>query len=298
MQQHFQLGCQMSVPEWIEFNRSEIFENAELAKYAAPFPPFELMRNTTGLQTQVDFASHGADIYKALSDASLIPLSNFKHILDFGCGCGRLARMFKGHAGRLSGCDIDSRHVEWMQENIKYMDVKLSSVVPPIPFKDNEVDCEISISIFTHLTEKSQDQFLAELHRVADPDGYLFITVHGQRALDRAISEPTIRAMLDMEESRFQHAQKNFSQNQHAFVLQHGHLTNVLQENISPLEVIKQFAKSIFKRKAITESFEYGITFVPEAYLRNHWGKWFDVVDYRYGGIHDFQDIVVLKPKK
>ena len=32
-----------------------------------------------------------------------------------------------------------------------------------------------------------------------------------------------------------------------------------------------------------------------------HWtigGKLFDIVDYHYGGIHDFQDIVVLKPKK
>ena len=48
----------------------------------------------------------------------------------------------------------------------------------------------------------------------------------------------------------------------------------------------------------VEEPFEYGITFVPEGYVRDHWGKLFDIVDYHYGGIHDFQDIVVLKPKK
>ena len=165
--------------------------------------------------------------------------------------------------------------------------------------KQRSVDCtRHDEHIFSHLTEKSQNQFLAELHRVCRPRGMLFLMVHGQRALHRAINEPTIRAMLDMEESRFRQAQQDFAGNRHAFVLQLGHLTTTPQENVSLVEAIKQTGRSIFGKKVIREPFEYGITFVPEAYLREHWGKSFEIVDYRYGGIHDFQDIVVLTPKK
>jgi SAM-dependent methyltransferase len=284
----------MSSEDWMRLNRTEIFENPALRQYVSPFPPLELMQNTSGLQSEKDFAAHGTDIYTALSLASEKPLADYGHILDFGCGCGRLARMFKGHPNKISGCDIDNRHVEWINANLDYMEAKLSKVVPSIPYEDNEFDAIISISIFTHLTESSQDQFLAELHRVCRPDGRLFLTVHGQRAMSRALNEPEIRTMLDMDESRFQKAQKDFKENRHAFVLQQGHLTTQ-SESLTTAERLK----AIFgAKKMVKEKYEYGITFVPEDYLRGHWGNWFEVIDYRSGGIHNFQDIAVLRPKK
>ncbi len=288
-------GCQMPLEDWMELNRFKIFSNPELRPYVSPFPPIELMNNVSGLQNEQDFAAHGTDIYRALTAASPKPLSEYASILDFGCGCGRLARMFKGHPGRIAGCDIDVRHVDWINNNLAFMEAKLSKVSPPIPYEDNEFEAIISISIFTHLTEKSQDQFLSELHRVCSPEGRLFLTVHGKRALERALNEPVIRAMLDMDEQRFERAQLAFAENRHAFVLQFGHLTTA-HENLSVLE--RATDALLGSKKMVEEPFEYGITFVPEDYLRSHWGQWFEVVDYRYGGIHDFQDIVVLKPKK
>lgn len=272
----------MPLEDWIALNRTEVFTDPGLGPHVSPFPPVELMANVSGLQNERDFAAHGTDIYRALEASSPKPMSEYRSILDFGCGCGRLARMFKGHPGRIAGCDIDARHVEWINDNLDYMEAKVSKVSPPIPYATGEFEAIISISIFTHLSESSQDEFLAELHRVCAPDGKLFLTVHGQRALDRALNEPVIRAMLDMDDRRFEAAQLAFAENRHAFVLQFGHLTTT-QEGISDL---------------VEDPFEYGITFVPEDYLRSHWGQWFDVVDYRYGGIHDFQDIVVLKPRR
>jgi ubiquinone/menaquinone biosynthesis C-methylase UbiE len=290
----FAFGCRMSLKEWMDLNRNQIFTNPDLKRYVSPFPPVELMANVSGLQNEQDFAAHGTDIYRALTTASSKPLSEYASILDFGCGCGRLARMFKGHSGRIAGCDIDARHVDWINKNLDFMEAKLSRVNPPIPYKDNEFEAVISISIFTHLTEKSQDQFLSELYRVCMPEGRLFLTVHGKRALERALNEPTILAMLAMDPHRFERAQQEFSENRHAFVLQFGHLTTK-HENASEQERLKD-NQSGFKKMA-EEPFEYGITFVPEDYLRSHWGKWFDIVAYHHGGIHDFQDIVALKPK-
>lgn len=284
----YSLGCRLPVEQWAHLNRTAAFEDPALRAHVSPFPPRALMQNTTGLSSEADFASHGADFWIALSRAAPKPLGEYDSILDFGCGCGRLARMFKGHPGRIAGCDIDHRHIEWCAAALDFMEAKLSSVRPPIPFADNAFEAVISISIFTHLNEDSQDQFLRELARVCRPDGLLFLTIHGSRALERAVAEPRIRAMLDMREDLFQAARKAFAAGRHAFILQQGHLTTVGNTTL----------KGLLTEKVISEPFEYGITFIPESYLHSHWTQWFELVDYRPGALHDFQDIVVLKPRK
>ena len=284
----FSLGCMLPVAEWADLNRTAIFADPMLRRYVSPFPPEALMQNTSGLTSEADFAAHGAHFWIALSQASTKPLTEFASILDFGCGCGRLARMFKGHPGRIVGCDIDNRHVDWCSAALKYMETRLSPLRPPIPFPDNDFAAVISISVFTHLNEKSSRQFLQELARVCRPDGMLFLTVHGSRALERAISERSIRAMLDVPDDLFEAGRRRFSRGQHAFILQQGHLTTGG----------KTAFERLLKRCMETDFFEYGISFIPEQYVRNTWSRWFDVIDYRAGALHDFQDIVVLRPKK
>jgi len=92
--------------------------------------------------------------------------------------------------------------------------------------------------------------------------------------------------MLSIDEDLFQIARKEFTNGQHAFILQQGHLTTIGENN------------EVRTDKVISDPFEYGITFIPETYLRSHWLKWFEIIDYRVGAIHDWEDIVVLKPKK
>lgn len=290
---NFEAGCRLELEEWITLNLSVPSVDHSLSQFISPFPPPELMANVSGLDNELDFSAHGVAIYRALSEASSRPLSDYQSILDFGCGCGRLARMFKGHPGRIAGCDIDERHVNWINENLIFMEAKVSKVEPPIPYGDNEFEAVISISVFTHLTECSQDQFLAELHRVCRPHGRLFLTVHGQRALDRTLNEPTIYAMLNINDHRFKVAEDAFINDRHAFVVQPGHLTTNLGK-LSLFEQIRDFVRGT--RKMVSEDFEYGITFVSEKYVRSRWKRLFNIIDYRYGAIHDFQDVVVLEP--
>ena len=213
-------------------------------------------------------------------------MSEYANILDFGCGFGRLARMFKGYTGYFAGCDIDHQHIDWCSVAVEFMVSKLSSVLPPIPFADNEFETVISISIFSNLNESSQDLFLQELRRVCKQEGLLFLAIQGKRALERAISEPQIKTMLCVDEDLFQKARKEFDDGQHAFILQQGHLTTV---------GVNKYTR---KDKVITEPYVCGITFIPETYMRSHWIQWFNIIDYRVCGINDWQDIVVLKPKK
>ena len=283
----YSLGCRLPVDEWTQLNRLDAFRDPSLRAFVSPFPPRELMQNVSGLVTEQDFASHGADFYIALSEASSKPLSDYSSLLDFGCGCGRLARLFKGHPHRVAGCDIDHRHVEWIAASLDFVEAKQSSVRPPIPYADDEFDAIISISIFTHLNEHSQDQFLSELARVAAPGATLFITVHGARALQRAREEPTIRAMIDVPDRPFASAQESFAADRHAFILQQGHLTTIADRPAIQGQ-----------ERLVDGTFDYGITFTSEAYVRAHWSRWFDILDYRSGAFHDFQDLVVLRPRK
>lgn len=283
---NYDKGCCMPIDDWIWLNEKGIFEKSDLLRYASPFPPVELMQNVSGLVSERDFASHGVHFFSALAEASPRDICEYKNVLDFGCGCGRLARMFKGHAHNVFGCDIDRRHIEWINHNLTFMKASVTAVHPPTPYHDSTFDMIVSISVFTHLNEESQNEFLSELYRISSPHAYLFLTVHGETALKRALREDTIREMLAVDSQLFEEAQEKFWLGKHAFILQQGHLT------VSGTEKGEQKNGEI-----INERFEYGITFIPEEYIRGRWSEWFKICDYRKGALHSFQDIVVLSPK-
>jgi ubiquinone/menaquinone biosynthesis C-methylase UbiE len=50
----------------------------------------------------------------------------------------------------------------------------------PLNFADQHFDLIFNHSVVTHLDEKYQDAWLAELHRVTKPGGILLLTVSGE----------------------------------------------------------------------------------------------------------------------
>ncbi len=69
------------------------------------------MHRTANTDNDQRFAAVGVAILRALAAASRKPLSEYRDLLDFGVGAGRLARMFKGFQGRYAGADIDADNV-------------------------------------------------------------------------------------------------------------------------------------------------------------------------------------------
>ncbi len=290
------LGCRLNVEDWVWLNRTGIFEDPALRKYVSPFPPPKLMHSVSGVENERDFASHGIDLFLALTQASPFPLMQYKKLLDFGCGCGRLARMFKNRPYELFGCDVNGLHVDWINDNLELMKAARCFIHQPLPYQNDSFDGIISISVFTHLNEINQNRYLAELHRVSQTGARLFLTVHGSRALERAVTEECIRDVLSVEEQPFQQACARFLEGHHAFIFQNHFLAT--QPSLSWR--VKNFLMPLTGRTGvpIPTILEYGITFTPEAYIRSHWTRWFEVQDFRPAAIHDFQDIVVLSPKK
>jgi len=285
----FALGCHGDLDTWLLLNSRLVFEEERLRKFVSLFPPADLMHVTSGLVDERDFAAHGVHIYTAVHESSFTPILGSKTILDFGCGCGRLARLFKGFRGELHGCDIDGRLVDWMQRNLLFMQTKLSSVKLPLPYEDDFFHTIISISVFSHLTEGDQDLFLSELHRVAAPGAQVLLSIHGERALHRAWAESFIFEILAFDAAYLRPAVEAAAAGKHFFIRQEGHhLTNILGKTGMP-------ARSDTSDPSISDYYDYGIAFIPEAYIQRHWSKFFTVMKVVRGAIHDFQDIVVLQ---
>jgi SAM-dependent methyltransferase len=111
-------------------------------------------------------------------------LGDFGRILDYGCGCGRTTRALKTlhPACDLYGADIDPEAIAWLQQGYsRFAEFRLVPHAPPMPFDDGFFDFIFGVSVFTHLPEGMQFEWLEELRRVTRPGGYLILTTSGEK---------------------------------------------------------------------------------------------------------------------
>lgn len=107
-------------------------------------------------------------------------------VLDWGSGCGRVARHLAPELGsRFYGCDIDADNVSWCNANLPGS-YSPTSLAPPLPYADESFDVIYGVSVFTHLRANWESKWLEELHRVLRPGGTMLVTVHGRTAIDYA----------------------------------------------------------------------------------------------------------------
>jgi SAM-dependent methyltransferase len=265
-----QLGIKGDLDAWVHLNEIDAFQSVVACDGIAPIPPPALMHRTSGLGVDSDFAAHGSVILRALVACSQEPLGNYRSVLDFGVGVGRLARMFKGFDGRYTGVDIDGLNIDWVKDNLPWVDAHKTEPRQPLPFSDSTFDAVFSISVFTHMNEPDHLFYLSELRRVTVPGAWLFITVCGERVLQRAEDESGVLQMLMIPPGGLDAARAALRGGSGFFFMrQEGHLTS--------------------------KAYEYGITLISAAYIEQRWSAFFDLKTVAAGGIHDFQDIVVLR---
>jgi len=154
-----------------------------------PFPPDEMRRlvGHTDL-TKFDNPSGGV-VFPA------IPAEAYDSVLDFGCGCGRLARQFIQQRPRpraYVGIDPHRGMVQWCQRHLaphapgyrfEHHDVfnqafnpKGPRVPAPFPAESRSISLLHAWSVFTHLVESHARYYLSEVERVLREDGYFHST--------------------------------------------------------------------------------------------------------------------------
>ena len=117
------------------------------------------------------------------------------HILDIGCGCGRIARPLASYlsSGRYDGLDIayspinwclsafrDYPHFHFHHSDIASAPYNATGVVSAanygFPFPDRVFDFVFLGSVFTHMLPEGLANYLREIARVLRPAGKCFAT--------------------------------------------------------------------------------------------------------------------------
>jgi SAM-dependent methyltransferase len=130
--------------------------------------------------------------YAAHSDRTLAD----SHVLDFGCGWGRLTRYLARDVGpgRLYGCDPVEGVLQICRKHGLPAHLARSDFLPErIPF-DNEFDLAFAFSVFTHISEAAHESCLRALHASLRPGGLLVVTIRPPEYLRHS---PAMRRLLD-----------------------------------------------------------------------------------------------------
>ncbi|MDX6514871.1 MAG: hypothetical protein QOH73_537 [Gaiellaceae bacterium] len=168
-------------------------QGVRIAPDGLPLPPTRLIVLVAGTPEPEWFLESGAlaarSIRSALGKAGA-ELERMGAVLDFGCGCGRVLRHWAHLDGpEIWGTDYNERLVDWSRENLPFAHVGRNELEPPLPLEDEQFDLVYGLSVFTHLPERLQHAWMAELRRVVRPGGFILFTAHGRRYVDRLDEE-------------------------------------------------------------------------------------------------------------
>ena len=152
-----------------------------------PIPPYPL-RILVSASPDIDWflesGKRGADSIRAILDRNGLDLHNVAPILDFGCGCGRVIRHWARDGVEVHGSDLNPKLVSWCDAHLRFATLTTNRLAPPLNYPDGRFGFVYALSVFTHLPEPLQDQWMQELRRVIRPGGHLLFSTHGAHYLD------------------------------------------------------------------------------------------------------------------
>jgi SAM-dependent methyltransferase len=129
-------------------------------------------------------------------------LSEFRDILDFGCGLGRVLRPLveRVPGARIVGFDIDPSILDSCRRLLE--DDRLRLVSSTGEFPGESFDLIFAISVFTHL-DASFEFWLEEVHRLLRPAGKALLTYQDETLFTEMVSSGKI-AGVDLEKQRLE----------------------------------------------------------------------------------------------
>lgn len=167
----------------------EALLNQSSASSGIPFPPENLIFLVTNGKDPATFNATGAAdlnlVRLSLAEAGFNSENGRYRILDWGCGCGRIARHWQDGIDQIElfGCDINQELIGWCQQHIPFGDFSVCTVLPPLSYPNGYFDIIYGISVLTHLTFEAHFLWMQEIYRILKPGGLAVLTTHGPTML-------------------------------------------------------------------------------------------------------------------
>jgi len=238
---------------------------------ALPAPPKELALRVAKLHGPV-FRAQGLKMFTDLTDQmARLGISSAGRLLDWGCGCGRVAAFFltRQPETRLIGCDIDGEAIEWCRHNLPGEFIRIEPM-PPMPLPDAAVDLIIGCSVLTHLGATDQDRWLREIRRILAPGGHFLASTNAD-------------FMFQMRRHR-----------------RPGGKLKLICQQLTGVSWAPRHLSGIKERRSrtldgIAPSHYYRAVYQSRAHTVEACSKYYDVVDYVEHGLNGHQDLIVLR---
>lgn len=114
------------------------------------------------------------------------PLGPNLRVLDFGCGWGRISRLFFQAIPHQNffGVDVDPDIIAFCAKNLRHGNYSTVQALPPTRFAANTFDVIFAYSVFSHLAEPVALGWVKEFRRILRPGGILVATTQGRSFLD------------------------------------------------------------------------------------------------------------------
>ncbi len=173
---------------WIELIRRSADAPTIDGMHMPLFPPADVQRRFVGSAGR-DALHEAVAFYRVVKRAAerfSRPIMPSTRVLDFGCGWGRMIRLFLRDVApeNLVGCDVLPEMIEMCRNLNLRATFEVNPPEPPTAFADGSFDVIYAYSVLSHLSESLHVQWVREFKRLLRPNGILVATTHSRRFIE------------------------------------------------------------------------------------------------------------------
>lgn len=237
--------------------------------------------STTGKKDEQNIIE-ALDFCQKVLTYNIAPEARELNILDFGCGWGRISRVFltATSAVNITGVDVRLDALELGRKLTPKIRFELINPRPTIvSYADDRFDLIVAYSVFSHLSEDVALSWIEEFARLLSPGGVLCVTTRPRAHL--------VNAKRNAE---------NLSSNS---VFGHQRQYATMLDNFDA--AISKYDSGGFVYVptgggGVLRPDFYGEAIIPRAYVEKHWVEYFELVDWvdKFSEIGS-QPIIVLR---
>ena len=252
-------------------------------KLLPKFPPDQIQINTTGqagIPTLKEAFIFYQDCINSFAEFGQ-PIKPSDKLLDFGIGWGRISRFFLREISidNIYGLDVMDEFIGICRDTFGTDNFSVTTPFPPTKIANEKFNFIVGYSVFSHLSEEACAKWMEEFYRILSPGGMVALTTRGRPFFDfcESLKDKGHKGYLNALGSMFEDI-------------------DAMRAKYDRGEVVHSNKDGVNGGGAMTADF-YGETFIPEAYARNAYKKYFVLEKFLFDPARQTHPIMIFKKR-